>query len=374
MTTPNIHYYGDYDYRPLQESLAIRRRLIPINKVLTTINTVEDLININDLPEPAYNLIKNPLLRGIAGNRPSGWTGYNLGGAGNGNAAVDIIATDTIVDSVTYSPGYGDRSIRITKTLNSGNFHGIYQDVESPAPGRYAVTVRVTGDASTTGTNNVGIGVFVRNSTNIPTNPGSVDDEYSSFIYTPNTPLFDQNTWEELTVVHDVPRENLTVRVWVGISGLGPTVNGLSSTTSLTSQLENSVFIDAVQFEPDFATLAGDVSMDAYHEHDPSFSAFVNPHDDRYSRYLIEESTHTEFNTASIREQQMSEILKVRLVASGGAVLVDFDRDVRQTGESILLQDGDVFEDEISIRDKITFINPSGSSDLPTLRGYVLGQ
>ena len=363
----NSYFFGEKDFRTVRESVALRRRAIPINKTLSTINTVEDLVNITTLDPPALNVVLNPLMNGDAGDTPARWV--TIGGA-----TAEIISTKVTRNGVEYTPGLAGRSVELTKQATGQTFTGIYQDIAAPEPARYAISVRVCGDTDTTGALNYELGVVVQNSNgDIRT---GLDDYYSVAFMTPDS----TNVWQTVTLIHDVPQNVSNLRIWVGLIGDNILRGAGVGQTDITLSLADSVFIDAVQMEPDWGVITGSVSSNEIYTHAPTFTKFVDPYNERYSRFLKSSSSATDFNTSSLRELQMQEIMYVKLIAEAavnpgvGDVLIDFDRDVTQDGEAFLLKEGEVFEQALLVRDRITFVNPKGQTDLPVLRGYVLGQ
>ena len=363
----NPYFFGEKDFRTVRESVALRRRAIPINKTLSVLSTVEDLVNITTLDRPALNVVLNPLMNGDAGDTPARWVAI-------GGATAEIISTKVTRNGVEYTPGLAGRSVELTKPATGQTFTGIYQDIVAPEPARYAISVRVCGDTDTTGSLNYELGVVVQNS-NSDIRTG-LDDYYSVAFMTPDS----TNVWQTVTLIHDVPQNVGNLRIWVGLIGDNILRGAGVGQTDITLSLEDSVFIDAVQMEPDWGVLTGSVSSNEIYTHAPSFTKFVDPYNERYSRFLKDVPTDTDFNTRSLRELQMQEMMHVHLTAEAainpgvGDVLIDFDRDVSQDGEHFLLKEGETFCKDILVRERISFVNPKSQIDLPHLRGYVLGQ
>ena len=360
----NSTYYGEKDHRTVRESVALRRRMIPINKTLSEAGTLEDLVNIKTgVNAPAYNLLLNPLMDATGPiSTVQTWESY-------GGATLTGQLDASTVDGVSYTSSVGRGLVEITKTTaDVGNFGGISQIINNPEPGRYAITARVMGDLETDTTGiSYGMGIIVRNNTSDISDPEPGD----SWVTTNSL----SNVGQDISLVHTIPIGTEAVRIYIGL--VGRFSFGASSSTQFV--LANAVFVDAVQMEPDWGKVVGTIPSNEPSYESPVFTGYINPYADRYSRFITNRDSTNNFTSRTIREQQMQEIMYIHLKAYasetenvGGDVWIDFDRNA-DTNQGLYLPEGETFSQALLVSDRISWVNAT-ESHTPIVRGYVIGQ
>jgi len=356
-----VNFNKHNDFPSIRYSVADMKGIIPFNKTLSSLDTVEDLITVPSNPS-ALNYIKNGLFNvKESGSAPTGWTNFN------GVSSV-VVGPEDITNGRTYSSVYGGGMCKITSIDNENG--GIMQDLNGLPAGDYAVSIYIAAGASSA-LGFVALAVNDDNPSFSNLNRIKFYNNISRVSLDSVTITSNTNNWSNLTFNHRVSENINNVRIAVMYHG---------DSTFSSNNFDNTagsnfiMYVDAVQFEPDFGVLDGTVSKEHFNSQNPVNTAIVNPFSDRHSRFLIEDSSDTEYNTSSIRERPFDEIRYVKITAEEGAVLIDFDKDVTQEGglRGIYLREGETFEQRMRVSEKITFVNPK-SCPAPIVSGYVLG-
>jgi len=363
----NINKISLKDYPTTRESVSVYSQSIPIDKTLTTLNTVEDIINLDDFNRPAYNLLVNPLFKTTTTADIDGWFRSNVNYEFYNTSRT---INPTLGGSYTIESEYGGSMARINKNSRFPALSCLYQDIVNPTPGRYVITlshvgrieasfnffrtfaiVAINGDSSTlTGENSYNFtNVYFNN--NIPK---------STTLITANS-----RVWTTSTLSHTVPYNTDITRIHIAF---------ILSDANQRDLPEDGFYVDAIQMEPDFGTLDGTVSSENFSEQNPTSTGIIDPFSERYSRFLIENSTDTEYNTRSLREKPIDNIKYVNLYARSGDVYIDFDRDASRVGSNkgIYLREGETFSQPVNVNNRISFINPI-QCPAPRVVGYVMG-
>lgn len=338
-------FYGGRAIKTVRESVAVRRHIEYFDVTLSTEGTAQDLINISNFAQPAYNLLLNPLFVEESSAIPN-WT----------------LGTNTTAASVASALGgnsltLGEAGYGFTKAADAAT-GGVIQTIQHPPPGRYAVTARVAGVPTAT-TNTYEIGIVAWNSTDsIDSVPDSAGE---SSVFRASS---DATTWGNVTMIHTVPQNTESLSVFVGITGLTRHTGGSADVTggSITA------YVEGVQFEPDWGVVSGSLSQRELYTHSPVFTGFIIPDSDRYARYTTERGT-TRLNSTTIREQRMREIMLVHIDAHNQNMRVDFDRTA--TDSSLFIPRNATFEHALAVRERISFVNEG--SNTPRAVGYVMG-
>jgi len=373
-----IHKFSPKDFSTIRESSFINKHIIPIDKRITIKDVTEDLINISDLHSPSYNFLKNPLFAydTVNPNTVHNWNTYGM--------TLSLVTSVNTVNGLNVTPFYSNSSVRMIQNRD-GLTSGIYQDIVNPNPGLYYFQAYFAGHLATNLSNIYAYGIMITNGNNIllPDSNYELSNRFNSklssssllteanFRGTSTTNNFNDtrsSSWRRLSILHTIPRNTEKTRIHLGI--FGESLYTDTSQTSNISAVSNlPLYIDAVQMETDWNVVDGSVDSDDILLQEATLTDIIDPYEDRYFRYL-----GSEFDSDTVREEPMKGIRYVKLLAKEGNVYIDFDRNTYQNrgNRGILLEEGDVFEHEILIDEKISFVNQAGY-DTARVTGYVMG-
>jgi len=311
--------FGEHEFRTVRESIAVPQRFVPINKTLTTTNTAEDLIAIDQTSLlPAMNLVTNPSIE-TSGTPPAGFT-----------------AVGATVTRVTTTPRTGTYSMSCV-TANAAAVEGAYFEVSNIPAGNYALSA------------------YLR----LPSGSGTARVRASSdggTTFTNGNTVTLANNWNgRSTVIHKVASGQTSIRIY-----------------TVTNVQQNITFlVDDVQVEPAWSIVMGSGSTREPNPPAASVTDFVDPLGDRFSQWL-----GTANASSSVREPRMAEIHYISIYASHDTY-IDFDRTVAIRTASPLgykLVAGIDYRLDIHkvIKKNVSFVNAAGS-ETPLVIGYAMG-
>lgn len=308
--------FSEHEMRTVRESVGTLSKFIPINVTLSSANTAEDLINLDNQKLPAMNLITNPSMETGAGL--TGWT-----------------ASGSTMTRQTTNPRTGSNVMRCV-TANAAAYEGAYFRMTGIPRGWYACTAYVRRD---------GGGTVIGRATS---------DGGTTFSDSPAVTM--ANNWNgRVSVLHQVTTDNATLDFYI-----------------VTNTQQNiTYFVEDAQVEPAWGYVMG-MAGGTSDPNPPMAVAtdFIDPLSDRFSRYL-----GTTDASVSIREPSISEIHDIYLYSLTNDAVIDFNRTATNTGTAgMVLKAGISYAINIRhiVKHNISFRNNTNGETCNVI-GYVRG-
>ena len=309
--------FSEHEWRTVRESVGTLSKFIPINKILASANTAEDLISVESFDPPAMNLVTNPSME--VGTPPTGWT-----------------ASGSTMTRQTTTPRTGTYSMRCV-AANAAAYEGAYYSMTNLPRGWYSCSayVRRSGGGTVIGR--------------------ATSDGGTTFSDSPVITM--GNNWTGRVVVnHHITTDNATLSFYV--------------VTNTTQDI--TFLVDDAQVEPSWAYVMG-MAGGTSDPNPPTSQAttFVDPDLDRSSRWV-----GTADASVSIREPSMSEIHDIYLYSLTNDAVIDFNRTAQRSGAAVgyVLKAG--IANAINLRhlvkNNISFINLT-TDETCNVIGYVRG-